>query len=210
MAVNDTVQLSVKGKVIGQDHVHTLHFRFQDLLATEQGLIDAWQASCRTAYRGLFKSPDEPVQLITAQQVCGAVPLRAIVEETEVVGSRVGTLASGSDFAPPHEAAVVSIRTGLSGKSRRGRSYIGGLLDDNMSSGVLAAPYIALLNTYYAALLATFGVGGTSGSYLWAIHSRTLAAVPGTQCQDSSALVSTFIIRSEVGTMRSRKIGHGD
>lgn len=209
MGINDTSQLAVRGTVGGQTHVHTLHFRATTDLSTEQGIIDTWQASCRTAYRALFKSPDEPVQLLTARQVCGSVPLRAPVEESEVAGSRVGTLASGSDLAPPHDAVVTSLRTALAGKSHRGRSYLGGILDDNQTAGIISAGYKTLIEAYYNTLLATFVGGGVGNVWRWAIHSRVLAAVPGTQCQDSSSPVTTFIVRSEVGTMRSRKIGHG-
>lgn len=209
MAQNDTTQLTVKGVAGGENHVHTLHFRATTSASTEQGLINTWQASCRTAYRACFKSPDEPVQIITAQQVCGAVPLRAAVEEVEAAGSRAGTLASGSDWSPQYVAVVTSLRTAFAGKSRRGRSYIGGVLDDNQGAGIITAGYKTLIDAYYATLLSTFVGGAVGDVWLWVVHSRKLAAVPGTQCQDSSSAVTTYIVRDQLGTMRSRKIGHG-
>lgn len=209
MAVNDTAQLSVQGLVGGENHVHTLHFRAVDALANEQGLIDAWQLNARTAYRAIFKTTDSPVQTITAAQVCGAVPLRAPVVETEAVGNIAGT--EGNDISqslPSFVAAVFSVRTALSGKSRRGRFYIGGLTeggtDVNMVGGVGNR-----LQAYITALANNFISPNAASGWVLVVHSRKLAAVPGTQCQDSSTLVTNIILRSQLGTMRSRKVGHG-
>lgn len=210
MAINDTAQLAVKGTVGGQDHVHTLHFRAIDAIANEQGLIDAWQANARTAYRNIFKNTDTPVDIITASHVCGAIPLRALAQEVEVAPNRVG--GEGNDTSQPlptFNAGVVSVRTAFSGKSRRGRFYIGGLSEANTDGNTLGALQ-ARIQAYVTALLAAFTGAGSMGGWQLVVHSRKLAAVPGTQCQDSSALVTAMIVRAEVGTMRSRKLGHGN
>lgn len=210
MAVNDTSQLAIKGTVGGQDHVHTLHFRAVDALANEQGLIDAWQANARAAYRAIFKNTDTPVDVITAAHVCGAVPLRALAQEVEVAPNRAGS--EGNDSSQPlptFNAAVVSVRTAYSGKSRRGRFYIGGLSEANTDGNVLGSLQ-ARIQAYVTALMANFSGANAAGGWSLVVHSRKLAAVPGTQCQDSSALVTAMIVRNEVGTMRSRKAGHGN
>lgn len=209
MAVNDIAQLAVQGTVTGQNHVHTLHFRHQLVGLSEQDLIDKWQANCRTAYRGMFRTTSNPVELITARQVCGSLPLRAPAQEVEAAGSIAGTITPSGQPASPHEAMVVSIRTASAGKSFRGRSYIGGISEDDINSGVFDPAALAKYVTYFDTLLNTFGPSGSDLNWEWHVFSPTLAAVPGTQCQNAGGQVTTYIVRNLVATMRSRKVGHG-
>jgi hypothetical protein len=211
MAVNDTLQLAVIGAgVNAQDHVHTLHFRANDPLLAEQQLIDDWQAGCRLAYRNLFSQFANPCTRYVARQVCGTVPLRAAVEETEVAPNIAGTRAVAGDDMPPYVAYIVSVRTASAGRSRRGRFYIGGLMEGDQAQGNATGAYTALVQAYINALNATFLAPGGSSTFDLVVHSRKLAAPPGTQCQQSSTLVTGMIPRSALGTMRSRKAGSGN
>jgi hypothetical protein len=210
MALNDTAQLAVKGTVAGQMHVHTLHFRNQSGAATGQGLIDGWQSGVRTEYRAIFAAADSPCQQYSARIVCAALPLPVPTEETEVAPNIVGSIAAPVGRMPPWIARVVSVRTALAGKSRRGRFFLGGVWEDQQDLGTLVAGDIARVQAYVDALTAAFitPATGTNGWRL-AVHSPTLAAVPGTQCQDSSTLVTGFIVRDQLGSMKSRKAGSG-
>jgi hypothetical protein len=209
MAINDTTQLAVRGIVAGQDHVHTLHFRHMALPPdSEQALIDEWQAGCRTAYRAAFITFDSPVITLTARQVCGTVPLRAPVEETEAVGNQPGTRTPSGDRLAPWLASVTSERTALAGRSRRGRYYLGGLIEADIVMADLQSAYLTLVQAYATALLTVFGPAGTSANFKLAVHSSKLAA-QGLQCQDSSTLVNGLIVRSPLATMKSRKAGSG-
>lgn len=209
MATNDTAQLSVKGSVLGQEHVHTLHFRHLVPGADEFLLVDEWQAACKATYRSLFGTPDSPTQQYVARQVCGAIPLRAPDEETEPVGQILGTRTIATDPLSPFMAAVTSVRTASAGRSRRGRFFIGGIYEGDQAGGNLTTTYLTAVTAYHTALMAAFGPSGTSGSFKLVVHSRKLAAVPGAQCQDVSTLVTGLIARSVLGTMKSRKPGSG-
>lgn len=209
MAINDTAQLAVIGTVGGVRHIHTLHFRHLDPALTEQNVIDAWQAQARTAYRDLFHPSDLPIERYVCAQVCGSVPLRAPVEEVEVDPNRAGTLASTGQLLPTFNAAVVSVRTALAGRSRRGRFFLGGLREDYVAGNVLDPNYLSRVQTYINALLAAFGPSGSVGSERLVVHSRKLASSPTVACQDSSTLVQGMIARANPGTMRSRKLGSG-
>jgi hypothetical protein len=201
--------MAVKGTVGGETHVHTLHFRAADALANEQGLIDQWQTSCRTAYRNIFVVGDTPVDTITVQQVCGSTPLRAPVIETEIAPNRAGGEGNDtSNLMPTFVAGVVSVRTAFAGKSRRGRFYIGGLTEAGVTQNILGS-VAGRIQTYLTALETAFRSPNALSGWSLVVHSRKLAAVPGTQCQDSSTLVTSLLLRNEVGTMRSRKLGHG-
>jgi hypothetical protein len=213
MAINDTVRLAVKGQVGGQDHVHTLHFRHLSVDATEQSLIDAWQTSCRGAYRDMFRDDDSPVQLYSVAHVCGTIPLRASTEESEVAGSIVGTdgVAANAlgDKMAPWLALVLSLRTASAGKSRRGRSYIGGLSEARVQGDLILSGQIGRADTYKNSLLTTFGPAGTNLAHKLVIHSRKLSG-PLVQCQNSSTPVVGIVTRSDLKRMTSRKAGNGN
>jgi len=209
MAINDTSQLSVIGNVLGQEHVHTLHFRHLGPGGDESVLIDEWQASAKASYRALFSTVDSPTQRYRGAQVCGTIPLRAPDEETEPAGQILGTRATATDPLSPFMAAVTSVRTASAGRSRRGRFFIGGIYEGDQSGGNLTGTYLALVVAYHTALLAAFGPTGTSGQFRLVVHSRLLAGVPGALCENSSTLVTGMIARSVLGTMKSRKPGSG-
>lgn len=210
MAINDIWKLSVAGTCAGVDHVHTLHYRNATLVTddptTGQALIDAWQATARTAYRDLFQANDTPVDTITAQKVCGSVPLPAAVIETELAPNRVGAQAAIADsaMAPASAARIITWRTAFSGRRYRGRSYLGGVWD-----GLTDTPHYitvaaqALMQTYANAAIA---VGGADWNLF--IFSRVLAALGG-NCQNFGAEVTQGAARLYLGTMRSRLLGHG-
>lgn len=209
MAINDTAQLSVIGSVLGQEHVHTLHFRHTGPGGDESVLIDEWQASARTAYRALFSTVDQPAIRYVGRQVCGTIPLRAPDEETEVPATAFGTRTTATDPLSPFMAAVFSVRTASSGRSRRGRFYVGGIYEGDQSGGNLTSAYQTLMGAYVTALLGAFGPSGTSGQFRMVVHSRLLAAVPGQLCENSSTLVTGILARPVLGTMKSRRPGSG-
>lgn len=209
MAANDTVLLTVAGNVLGQAHVHTLHFRYLSGTENEGALIDIWRNQCRTAYRALFGDQTLPVQLLTARQVCGTLPLRAPSESAEPSGSQAGTRLSVGDLLPSFVAHVVSVRTASAGRSRRGRFYVSCLAEADVNGNAIGASPIARMQTYADALLNNFTGGGAIASgYQLVVHSRLLAQ-PGVQCQNSSTPVTGLLVRSAPATMRSRKLGSG-
>lgn len=211
MPLNDTAQLSVIGTVHGQQHIHTLHFRNQDGTATTQGLIDGWQANARTAYRALFHTADSPCELYRAQVVCGSLPLPAASEEAEAAPNIVGSGTKGAtERAPAWLAALVSVRTASAGKSYRGRFFIGGIYEGDFVADNLTAATIAGMTAYTNALIAAYvtPTTGTNG-WRWVVHSRKLSAVPGSQCQNTSSLVTGVLVRAAVASMKSRKPGRG-
>lgn len=209
MSINDTILLAVNGTVMGQKHVHTLHFRCMKTDPVEQQLIDRWQATSRTTYRALFDDVDKPIELYRAQQVCGDIPLRAAAEEGEVAPNILGSSAFGGDDGPSWLAAVVSERTAFAGPSRRGRFYIGGLHEQHIAGNDLVSAHITRLTAYCTALLGEFGPAATLPDFRLVVHSHKLASVPGTECENSSTLVTALMVRAAVGSMKSRKPGSG-
>lgn len=219
VAANAIYKLAVIGTVLSQRHVHTLHFRstlagssvgFSED-AWMQDLIDQWQSSCRTAYRAIFGTGDQPCQLYQARKVCGALPLPAGIDEAEAAGSTAGTASKTGDPLPSWLANVTTERTALAGRRFRGRFFLGGLWEQDVNFNDMTTARIAPTQAYADALAAAFVTPlETAVNGKLFVFSVVQSKVPGIQCQNAGADVKTFQVRVPVASMKSRKAGHGD
>lgn len=205
MAINDTSLLAAIGSAQGEQMVHTLHFRHLAPPAPgelmEQTLIDQWQAAAQSQFLAQFGN-SFTLDRILARQVCGTVPLRATVEET--VGL-TGSKGHSGAITAPWLAGLVRERTALTGRTRQGRYFI--WVDDeaNINGKTISTAFQTTMQTYANALLTAFGPSGTNTNFRLVVHSRKLAATPGTQCQDSSTLVTNLAASNVLTTNRSRR-----
>jgi hypothetical protein len=209
MAINDVWQLSVKGTVLSQEHIHTLHFRDKTGLAAPTAIITVWQATCRTTYRGMFGSGDLPVVTHTVRQVCGTPPFAASGEATEPGGTQAGTRAMSGDGAPSWLARCISWRTAYAGRRFRGRSFIGGMFESMMSGNELTAGETTIMDAYVAAVIGAFGPSGSSADWAAVVYSQT-ARDAGSSCSTAASQIAAGLSRTAIASMRSRKPGHGN
>lgn len=215
MPVGDIYELAIHGTVLGQKHVSTLHFRQVVAVPVPapggQALIDDWQSGCQASYRAMFNNtPASAVAVaeIQAHHVAGAGPLLATVIEAVASPGGNGTRVGGSQPLPSSFCAVAAYRSALASKRFRGRGFFSGLEEADNDSNTLQASYTGLLNTYLAAVLATFGPAAGAPQFRWVVFSRAeLAAtgVPANAVQD----VLSYAIRGVPHWLRSRSPGHG-
>ncbi len=218
VAANAIYKFAVVGTVKGQQHIHTMHLRsttHPDAVALgetayQQRLIDDWQSACRTAYRAIFYTNDNPTESYQVRKVCGTLPLPAGVDEAETTGNIAGTRSSVSEPAAPWLSTVTTIRSGLAGRRYRGRNFLGGLEEQDIVGATVQSGRIGLQATYFSALMTLF-VSPASGEPIgrWFVHSRLLAKQQGMQCQNAGADVTSYQNRSDLASMRSRKAGSG-
>ena len=208
-STNDTYELIVQGIVADTQHIHTLHFRQVTPALKAEDLVTSYMSVANATYRGIFSSGDRPWMIVKAHPVCGTPPLEAGYEVATSAPNDAGTRTGTFDSAASFVAGLVTLKTGLAGRTRQGRFFLGGLHDADYARNDVGAGYVTMLNAYCNALKAAYVTPGTSAAWRLVIHSRKLAAVPGTQCQDSSAPVTTLTVSPYVTTMRSRKKGHG-
>jgi len=208
MAVNDTFFFSAQGTLQGQIYIHTLNFR--ELVGPvganpAQHLIDKWQSTCQTPWLGAHGA-GYTLTRVTAQKICGTPPLPARVEEG--VGA-VGTRTSSFLVEPlaPWLAVCINESTGLAGKSRHGRFFMSGGGESDISGETLSpagSQWLSTIQAYCTALKTQF-IDGPPTDWQLVVHSRKLAAQPGTQCQVSSEPVVSLGINARLTTQRSRR-----
>jgi len=146
-------------------------------------------------------------------------------------GNHTGGLTGGNTTSAgtaSYNALVSALKTGLSGRSRRGAIYMGGIpyttLDTSNENQFLAT-YIALVVTQQAIFFNKYKqTGGTSADFQWVVWSKFIASgckyVPAspkwiyTHVQPGDAVASAASVtsvtpRSLVVPMRRRKFGRG-
>jgi len=211
----------VIGTVNGQQHVHTLHFRStlagnavgMDEPTFMNDIITTWKTGPMVSYRAMFKDTFNPVQQFQVRKVCGSVPLPAGVDLAQTAGQTAGTgagLPFVDDPLAPWLAQVVTERTALAGRRNRGRFYLGGLQEGQVTGATILQPRVDLVQNYASALLAAFVTPlDTAKNQALFVFSRTQSLVVGTACQDCGANVTSLQVRAELATMKSRKAGSG-
>jgi hypothetical protein len=117
---------------------------------------------------------------------------------------------------PSYCAGLLSLRTGLTGRSRVGRIYVPGVAEDRSSSSRLEGDYLAILQSLGSALLGFYGPSGSHAYGRIGVFSRKLGVtrMPGAPpwLQYSTAgwtQITAFIARNEVATIRKRKLARG-
>jgi len=206
MAVNDVTKLAFVHSMTGADGdiIVTHHYRQTQQGSANPGvaqavedLVDAWQSLAQGDWL------DSQSDRLTLQ----SIQARSITDPTvgfdRAVGAQ-GTLDPvGLGTTSLRVAPVVSLRTGLIGRSFRGRNFLPPPNETDIENGILEAPLIALIDAYYdAALTLTDTIIPTPTLWTMTVYSPTLTLAGGSILDN---LVTTHLTRSVAGTQRGRQ-----
>jgi hypothetical protein len=133
-----------------------------------------------------------------------------------VDGAFSGNGAQVGNSLPSFCAGVLSLRSGLTGRSRHGRIYLPGVAEDLTSASKLEANYLGLLQNFGNLLRDRYGSSGTTNIIRLGIFSRKLGVtrigglVPSLSYSTAGFTQLTgCIARPEIGSMRRRKLARG-
>lgn len=215
----------------GSDLLNILHFRrIADVGPATVAEVLALGNAVKEAMR-----PSQQVNITykdyTATQVAGPGVVYSTTSCRQLGGAIItvnatGTLTGGVavDGLPSKDCAVVTLRTGLRGRSHRGRVYVGGLPEDAQTNGLIVSGVVTTLQTAFTALVTTYGEAGSSGTWKWVVFSRVIASGcradpavrkhPLVHVQDgdqagASTMISSTLVRNVVYSQRSRTVGKG-
>lgn len=110
---------------------------------------------------------------------------------------------------PSTVAAILSLRSGNSGKTNRGRLYIGGIGENEHAAGRLLPDAFTSLNDIGNGLYARFGLSGSSPYFNHVIYSRLHGIDEGQWTAGGIRIITQYVPRQVLGTQRHRLIGHG-
>lgn len=163
--VPNTAQIRLEGRQDNQQTINDLYF-FQDGGFTELELANLtgnvfswWNTSVLAVLNEDFNS-----LRASARDLTSATGLAFETATGAGPGSVVG------EFAPNNVAAVVSFRTGLAGRSFRGRNYIPGISNNAVGGNTIDGTWRDAIIAAYSLLLP----GGTvlPAGFIWVVVSR--------------------------------------
>lgn len=200
-AVGPIYQMTYVSQQSGQEMENVLHFRDITGLATP--------AQIRTSANLYFT--------IISPLISSAVTFTNLIIKQmtpiafdETIGAPTPTTVGGVGTVPYNGtvAVIMTKRTGVAGKSHRGRIYIGGIALGLVDSFSLNPGGAAVAATVANQLLATYGPAGTDLNIQVGVYSRAIGGfnpftVAGWQP------ITRFDVQPILGNQRRRRVGVG-
>lgn len=200
----DCVQVTIQGHVDGQLTVNDLAFRSSTgprSLADVNALATAIESWYDGGMAGLLNEAWAG-SLITAKGLTN--PNGLIVEHD--FSYSVGGVSG--EAAPNNCSMCVSFRTGLSGRSFRGRNYVPVLTNSQVTGNMIDSAWATSVVNEYAALVFPASVGVLPGGWEWVVLSRFAGNVErttGVFTEITNVLVTDLVVDSQ----RRRLPGRG-
>lgn len=194
MAVGTHYRLSLVATTGPALHVNTFWFRQRDEIPNQApalALINDWKNVMEDVYRGLFgfwwKFQEYNVWIAKGSP-----------ENVGIAGSFEGRYAGPGQQMPSQLTSVVTWLTGISGRSYRGRAYIGALGSSQIQGQFTHASYRAAIDIFSYRLTQTFS---TNTAWDFIIFSKKL---------DTTSKVTGYTRRDAIYTQRRRTAAYGD
>jgi len=193
MAVGDVFKMALELTFTGNDQiVNTFHYR-QELPVignAAEDLGNQWLTDVFPTYQ-LFLSNRIVLALITIRPVPPAL-------ETADITVGVSGLHGAGDIVPLSDSPIVSWRTGLVGRSRRGRVYLPPPQESVQDAGNLSLPYITLIDNWASINLQLLELGIPQWQQV--VYSPTI---------NISTPITAWIVNNNMGDQRRRRQGVG-
>jgi len=183
--VTDGAQVVVHGSM--WDGTVTANvFGVKQTTTLTQAVADAWSdvfGICYDAIKGyIFSGNTFTGVTVTDLRTEGAPQFTSDHGLFPVTGT------SGADPLPGQNAALITWLTGTRGKSFRGRTYIPGLTEASITSGVLTAGFVTALQTFENDVITNANVGVISRYHDSALrNSGIVTVITGAQHHDHVA-----------------------
>ena len=208
MAIGDMWRIAYIGTWNGQQVVNVFHFKMKsnaDPVPTAANYLT-------TALFSLYKTKCQ--NTLTWNLVQG----RSLTVPQTGLDYNLGTPQVGTQVStaqPMTHAVVVSLRTQYAGRRYRGRIYLPGLINTSITSGNVVTADRNAIQVYFDDMVAAVGATGSNADLQWGVWSRVNGEVRASNGQiiqyNNSGFtpITSTIVRTILGSMRTRMIGKG-
>jgi len=183
--------------------VNVLNFRFLGGLPDDTDLNVLWDLM-KTWHAAFYDTCQSNGVSLSSIYVRGLTTAFEPVIDAAVAPAQVGAVTTPP--LPANVTLAISHRTGLAGRSRRGRSYVVGLAEGDVVGDFVTAARVTTINTAFNALRAagTFVAAG----WQFVVLSRFSE---GELLDDAvvTPITTSFCVDGRVDTQRRRLIGEG-
>lgn len=199
-AVPNVAQITINGRLDGQLTINDLYFEITGGGITPTNLLTITQAVsdwCMVNLRPNLSTSWEQTRFIGRDLT---VQNGAVVDVSNVAAG-----GEAGECAPNNVAACISIRSGVSGRSFRGRNYIPGVPNSMVVQNTMEFDFMTALALAYNMLV---GPGTFEAGWQFVVVSRNTLNAPR-PTGIASPVVNCGFTTPYVRSMRSRSIGHG-
>lgn len=206
VAVGDVYELAVTWteSTQGTQCVNVFHFRQKAGFLSAINLIGEFTTGVETQYRAMITSG----MAISKYSCRSLIPHNTDFYETFPSPTRPGT--GGTIPCPPVAAAIITWRTGLPGRRKRGRTYLAGINVNQQTGGRLAATFITnFMNVFADRCLSLWGPGGSSATTEMGVWSRLNAGENPPFSPAGFQVITAFTSQPAMGSMGTRRFGRG-
>lgn len=176
--------------------VNRFHFRQASSLVFDtpgEDLVEAWRANVEAFYLSCF-------QLSTTVYRYEVRGISDPLYGHDADLSPTVTGGQSGDAVPPQAASIISWRTGVVGRSFRGRTYLPPLSESQQVAGIISATQVSNIEGFFTALQSLATIGVTTAAWDFVLWSPTRAA---------ATLITQAIAQQYIGTQRRRRLGSG-
>jgi hypothetical protein len=209
VATGEIVQVLVQGSIEEQQCENVWYFRAQ---AADPDMLLHLLADIATCVLALIPSLGSTYRL---ERIKGKVVSPAVGAEEEYIpdpGASVEGAMAG-DTEPSFVSALISLHTTRGGRSGRGRIYLAGVPESQTIGSKLNRDLAlwAALAAFVACMLDKFKARDVTaaGNYDWGVMSRKIGGLKPPFLLAGYAPIIRAVVKEELATTRSRKLGHG-
>lgn len=148
---------------------------------------------------------------LSAELLCESITLQElfpVMRDPEELSVAQNASLSG-EACPTSVAAVISLKTGLGGRRNRGRKYVAGLVKDESINSRIDDTRLGSMQTQWDAVAFWFRPANASAYVDWGIIHRSSGGTPVPIDATNFVPITSVVVRSITGTMRTRIPGHG-
>ncbi len=204
MPFQRVVQVVIKGRLHSQETNNVLHFGTNTVNPNYiQLLLDI--IDCLRTSRAMF-TDQFTVEKLTARELF-PVPLDEIEQSPNPA-----LVGSGLPGLPSFNAALISLSTGLGGRSNRGRIFMPGLITNDTASSKITAVGLPKWQAFITCMIGKFIAADPnvdSIPFHWCVLSRKNSGVNYATAGAAAVAVRSVQIKDVIATMHSRKLGVG-
>lgn len=206
MAVGDLYRIAFNYNVWGQSNVNVMYMRQTAPIGDNdaQAVADVLAPAMRDLYTGVvagirFLGTQTQVQLVA----------RLATDVGEQFSNFATDGASLGGALPPANAVICRLKTGLAGRTRRGRIFLGGVGQSWHTAGVLNSVGQPIYNQFITNVKANFVGTNPLFNMQLGVFSRTRYKIVSNPFDSYFAPVTDLQVPAAIATMRSRKVGVG-
>jgi hypothetical protein len=208
-AIGDVYQLVMKARYNGQEHSNVNHFSAMANIADVETTLVAVMVQC--FIDNILPSLATDFQLIETRWKKVAP---ALGPENIYTPAGAPIPGAGGAGLPSFSSVVVSIRTLLGGRTKRGRMYLGGIPEAGTDGSSIdgTTGFAGALANWLGCIAQNFiAPGGLPGSNQWQmqVYSRKEGGSHLPYGVNGFTPVNHLVLNTLLGTTRSRKVGRG-